>query len=62
MTRREGCHVAISFVFASINSSWSLPEAYEGAAYCEMSSDERDLLRALAMLSRVKASAKETAD
>ena len=46
--------IGIPFVFASGSPDWSLPEAYEGVPHCEKPLDERELLRALAMLSRVR--------
>jgi CheY-like chemotaxis protein len=46
--------IGIPFVFASASPDWSLPEAYEGVPHCEKPLDERELLRALAMLSQVR--------
>ena len=54
--------IGMSFVSASNNRSWSLPEAYEGTPHCQKPQDGRELLRTLAMLNRVKASTVETAD
>jgi CheY-like chemotaxis protein len=43
--------IGMPFVFVSGSPDWSLPEAYEEAPHCEKPLDERELLRALAMLS-----------